>query len=140
LNSSTLTQSISLKHWAIGEGKAENPEQSRLYQNNTIMSVSIKTGKVENFTTDRAEDTWYTVKFDNPYLSSVTPKVFVQIQTYGGGDTPGLRIQNVTHEGFEVRMDEIQGSYCSSGTVGDLGTVKSDGSHNPETLAWMAIN
>ena len=48
-------------------------------------------------------------------------------QTYVGNGTPGLRLQNVTNSGFEIRFDEVVGT-------GDL----SDGAHAQETVGWVA--
>ena len=105
-----------------------------------IMSVTIQTGSIKDFTTCRADQAWFTVKFPNPYPKDVIPKVFAQIQTYNGNNTPGLRITNVTNASFQIRMNEIMGHNTTSDKVGDLGLVKSDGYHVSEVLAWMAID
>lgn len=103
------------------------------------MTFSIQTGTVENFTASINEG-WYTVKFTTPFNEKTVPNVFAQIQTRNGADTPGLRLQNVTNEGFEVRMDEVIASNATSSEKGALGRIESDNQHpNAETLAWMAV-
>jgi len=104
------------------------------------MTFSIQTGTVSEFTASRATD-WYTVKFETPFADKVVPVVFAQIQTRNGGDTPGLRLQNITNSSFQVRMDEVIMSGATSATKGDLGKVESDGEHPyAETLGWVAIH
>ena len=103
------------------------------------MSLSIQTGTVPNFTASR-DTGWYQVTYPFAFDGSAQVVVFAQIQTRNGGDTPGLRLQNVTNKGFEVRMDELIGSGVTSSTAGNLGTVESDGTHPyAETLGWVAI-
>ncbi|MEM9821933.1 MAG: hypothetical protein AAF985_12710 [Bacteroidota bacterium] len=103
------------------------------------MTFSIQSGTVDNFTASINEG-WYTVTFENPFNESAIPKVFAQIQTRNGADTPGLRLRNITNEGFEVRMDEIIASGASSSEKGALGRIESDNQHpHEETLAWMAL-
>jgi hypothetical protein len=50
------------------------------------------------------------------------------VQTFNGGQTPGVRIKNVTLEGFEICILEIVG-----------GGIVADGVHNDETMGWLAI-
>lgn len=101
------------------------------------MNCSIQTGTVTNFTASRKTG-WYRVDFPHAFPS--TPVVFAQVQTFNGPDTPGIRIQNVSPTGFEVRMDELQASGATSSTQGNLGRFLSDGIHpNAETLGWLAI-
>ncbi len=101
------------------------------------MSISIQSGRVRRFSASRKTG-WLTVNFPVPFTS--TPTVFAQVQTFSGPDTPGIRIQNVTANSFEVRMDELQASGSTSSTQGNLGKFVSDGiSPNPEVLGWMAI-
>ena len=104
------------------------------------MGLSIKTGTVGNFTSS-IRTGWHTVNFEAPFPAGVTPVVFAQIQTRRGPDTPGIRLQNVSNTGFQVRMDEIHMSGTTSSSQGALGQVKSDERHPaPETLGWIAIN
>ena len=104
-----------------------------------MSNFSIQSGNVADFATGINEG-WYTVIFPSPFAEGVLPQVFAQIQTYGGKDTPGLRLQNVSNTGFEVTMAEIYGSNVTSSAVGDLGTVETNGKHpNTETLGWTAI-
>ena len=101
------------------------------------MSISIQSGKVRNFSASRKTG-WFTVNFPVPFSS--TPTVFAQTQSFSGPDTPGIRIKNVSVNGFDVRMDELQASGATSSTQGNLGKFVSDGIHpNPEILGWMAI-
>ncbi len=101
------------------------------------MNLSIQSGTVSNFSSSRRTG-WHNVTFPHSFPS--TPVVFAQIQTYRGSDSPGIRIQNVTSSGFDVRMDELQAHGATSSTQGDLGKFAADGVHpNPETLGWIAI-
>lgn len=101
------------------------------------MSQSIQTGTVENFT-NSISDGWYRVSFTTKFTSA--PLVFAQIQTHEGIDTPGLRLQNVTNDGFDVRMDELVMSNAVSAKLGNLGKLSGPGLHPyGETLGWMAI-
>ena len=103
--------------------------------------MHIQSGTVENFTTSRESDpSWYDVTFPEAFGGSGPIVVTAQIQTYSGGNTPGLRFQNVSATGFQVRMDEIVGSDVSSSTAGDLGKIQTnDGHPNAEILGWVAI-
>jgi len=102
------------------------------------MNLSIQSGTVSNFKASRRTG-WQKVSFPHPFSS--TPVVFAQIQTYKGPDTPGIRIQNVSTTGFEVRMDELQAHGAVSSIQGKLGKFVADGIHpNPEILGWMAIS
>ena len=101
------------------------------------MNFSIQSGNVPNFTASRRTG-WLKVTFPNSFVS--TPIVFAQIQTFKGPDSPGIRIQNITPFGFEVRMDELQASGATSSVQGSLGKFVSDGIHpNPEILGWIAV-
>ncbi len=101
------------------------------------MNFSIQSGSVTNFSASRRTG-WHKVTFPNTFSS--TPVVLAQTQTYKGADTPGIRIQNVSTSGFEVRMDELQAHGATSSTQGNLGKFMADGVHpNPETLGWIAI-
>ena len=101
------------------------------------MNCLIQTGTVPNFTASRKTG-WHKVNFPQSFAS--TPVVFAQCQTFRGPDTPGIRIQNVSTTGFEVRMDELQASGATSSKQGSLGKFVSDGIHpNPEVLGWMAV-
>lgn len=103
-----------------------------------MSNFNTQTGTVENFTT--TDYNWQTVKFDPAFPDGVIPQVFAQIQTFGGGDIPGLRLKNISNASFQVSMREVYVSNATSSTLGDLGTVQGNGNHpNEETLAWMAI-
>lgn len=101
------------------------------------MPQVIQTGSVENFT-NSISDGWYRVTFTTVFDS--TPIVFAQIQSFEGIDTPGLRLQNVSTTGFDVRMDELVMSNAQSAKLGNMGKLSGPGLHPyPETLGWMAI-
>ena len=101
------------------------------------MNFSIQSGSEHGFTASRKTG-WLNINF--PEVFSSKPVVFAQIQTFIGPDTPGIRIQNVSIHGFEVRMDELQASGATSSTQGRLGKFVSDGIHpNAETLGWIAV-
>jgi hypothetical protein len=53
--------------------------------------------------------------------------VLTQVHTFNGAHTPGLRIADVTPEGFLIRVNEL---YATN--------VKSDGTHGNETVGWFA--
>ena len=101
------------------------------------MNFSIQSGTVSNFKASRGTG-WFRVNFPSSFSS--TPVVFAQIQSYGGMDTPGIRIQNVSASGFDVRMDELVAHGATSSIQGNLGKFMADGTHpNPETLGWIAV-
>ncbi|MCE7991802.1 MAG: hypothetical protein HEP71_07475 [Roseivirga sp.] len=102
-----------------------------------MSNFKVQIGTVENFTT--ADYDWQTVEFSPAFPDGVIPQVFVQIQTFGGEDIPGLRLQNISNTGFQVSMREAYMSNTTSSVVGDLGIIQGNGHPNEETLAWMAV-
>ncbi len=89
--------------------------------------LNMRMGLVKGMTADRDNNTWQTVTFDPAMNDSKDHIAFAQVQSYNGAQTPGLRIRNVTHEGFEMRMDEV----ISSGET-------ADGTHAAEDVSWIA--
>lgn len=55
--------------------------------------------------------------------------VIPMVQTFNGGDSPGLRITDVTRTGFRVRLNELVGQ----------GQALSDGPHTNEKIGYLAI-
>ena len=103
------------------------------------MSFQIQTGTEKGFNASVVTG-WLTVTFKTPFAEGVTPTIFAQVQTRNGKDTPGLRLQNISNTGFDVRMEEVFITDTSSSKQGNLGTVKSSQEHPvKETLGWMAI-
>ncbi len=103
-----------------------------------MSNFNAQTGTVENFTTK--DYNWQSVKFDPAFPDGVIPQVFAQVQTFGGTDIPGLRLQNISNTGFEVSLREVYQSHAKSSVLGDLGTLQGNGDHpDAETLAWMAV-
>ena len=86
-----------------------------------------RVGIIDPLDADRASNSWHKVKFDVPFSQDKKVVIFPKTQTYIGPATPNLRIQNVTHLGFEIRFDEV---------IGD--TSLADGSHAPEVVGWIA--
>lgn len=83
-------------------------------------------------TKTRAANQWQDVSFASSFGESApTIVVLPMTQTYNGPETPGLRIRNVTKEGFEIRFDEVV-------ILKDGRAYSSDGSHVPETVGWIA--
>ncbi|WP_431810011.1 hypothetical protein [Jejubacter sp. L23] len=73
-------------------------------------------------------ETFTRVKFQHPFPTGSRVVVFAQTNTFNGPDTPGIRIADVTPEGFSVRINELVAK----------GSPVSDGTHTQETVAWFA--
>jgi hypothetical protein len=84
-------------------------------------------GIIDPLDADRKRGNWHKVTFDVPFEKEKRVVVIPMTQTYVGDNTPGLRLQNVTNLGFEIRFNELVG-------IGDL----SDGSHQKEIVGWVA--
>lgn len=70
-------------------------------------------------------------------------RLFAQIQTYNGADTPDVRVRNISNTSFEVTMNELVATNVTSefaGRITQLGSVVADGKHASETLGWMALS
>ncbi|WP_331772773.1 hypothetical protein OG948_55855 (plasmid) [Embleya sp. NBC_00888] len=72
--------------------------------------------------------TFTRVTFPTPFPAGTTVIVIPAVQTFNGPQTPGLRIANVTKDGFLIRLNEV---YATA-------TAKSDGLHTTETVGWIA--
>ncbi|MFP5271765.1 lamin tail domain-containing protein [Coleofasciculus sp.] len=93
------------------------------------LSSQQRVGIIPALKADRQSQTWHTVEFDPPFPGDTQVAVIPMTQTYNGQETPGLRIRNVTSEGFEIRFDEIVAQGHSA-----------DGAHLDETVAWIAYS
>lgn len=94
-------------------------------QNAQILDQRV--GIIDALNADRKKNTWYKVTFSVPFTPGKKVVVIPMTQTYLGNGTPGLRLQNLTNSGFEIRFDEVVGT-------GGL----SDGAHAQETVGWVA--
>jgi hypothetical protein len=94
----------------------------------------IQTGVLElNSTNPVAEtggdtSTFTRVTFPTPFPAGSTVIVIPAVQTFNGPQTPGIRIANVTTQGFLIRLNEVLVS----------SDIKSDGVHATETVGWIA--
>ena len=95
-------------------------------QNTQILDQRV--GIIDPLNSDRKRNTWHNVRFDVPFTQGKKVVVIPMTQTYVGEETPGLRLQNVTNSGFEIRFDEVRGSYAEL----------SDGNHALDTVGWVA--
>ena len=100
------------------------------------MMEDNRIGLIEQLKANRKQNTWKTVKFNPPFSKESRVIVLAQCQTHRGPDTPGLRIQNVTHESFQIRYDEVYYTRDLTNTEGPYG---SNGAHpNLEDVGWAA--
>lgn len=72
---------------------------------------------------------WESVDFGENFDEA--PFVFVQTQTRNGGHTESPDVQNVTANGFELRIEEDPGNGTSGGW---------DGWHTPEDMGYWAVS
>ncbi|MDJ0556979.1 MAG: hypothetical protein QNJ68_21555 [Microcoleaceae cyanobacterium MO_207.B10] len=96
-------------------------------------STEYRVGLIDPLKADRKSNTWYHVKFQVPFSKDKKVVVIPMTQTYNGIQTPGLRIRNVSPEGFEIRFDEIVGV-----RVNQI-SYSSDGNHADEVVGWAAF-
>lgn len=75
------------------------------------------------------------VEFETPFPKGTKVIVVPMVQTFKGADSPGLRITDVDHEGFLVRMNELVGRSKKGNSHQPL----SDGNHIAERIGWIAI-
>lgn len=73
--------------------------------------------------------TFTQVTFPQAYPDGSTVIVIPMVQTFNGGQTPGLRLADVTTTGFKIRINELKGK-----------NYESDGKHTEETIGWVAYN
>ena len=98
-----------------------------LSMSDTIRTYPMCYGRI-TIDADRARDTWCTVSFPEPFSNEFQPMVLTTIQTYEGNVSPGLRIKDVTRQGFLARFDELI-----------TGVNTTDGRHLPEIVGWVAL-
>ena len=89
-----------------------------------------RVGIIDPLRADRAHNTWHEVPFDPPFPEGTSVFVIPMTQTYNGGETPGLRVKNVTPAGFEIRFDEVH--------ILNPSDNGSDGDHVNERVGWAA--
>ncbi|HIK07998.1 MAG TPA: hypothetical protein IGS40_25475 [Trichormus sp. M33_DOE_039] len=91
-------------------------------------NLEQRVGIIDVLDADRQSNTWHNITFDVPFAEDKKVVIVPMVQTYNGFETPGLRIQNVSRLGFDIRIDEV------IGTNNNL----SDGYHVPEVVGWIA--
>ncbi|MFT6845404.1 MAG: hypothetical protein ACJAUV_001599 [Flavobacteriales bacterium] len=106
---------------------------------NTVTNVSSYAAPIQQVGLFDSNSAYATSSTSNPtgFIDVVFPKAFpkgskvivqVQIQTFNGGHSPGIRIMDVNSTGFKCRMNELVGS----------NKPNSDGKHYEETFGWVA--
>jgi len=83
-----------------------------------------RAGLINPLQADRASGTWHREEFKPPFEAGQQVVVIPMTQTYHGNQTPGLRIRNVDHQGFEIRFDEVVDLH--------------EGKHVDEIVGWVA--
>ncbi|MFP3991074.1 hypothetical protein U9R90_27110 [Streptomyces sp. E11-3] len=81
--------------------------------------TELKGGNTSSFTQ---------VTFPTPFPAGSKVNVIPMVQTFNGQETPGIRIAEVTPQGFLIRFNELVGG----------GKALSDGRHITETVGWIA--
>lgn len=76
--------------------------------------------------------TFQRYEFAVPFPKGVKPIVIPFIQTFGGPNTPDIRIADVNEKGFRFRIQEVV--VCNPGI-----SALSDGPHLPETVGFIAV-
>lgn len=71
------------------------------------------------------------VQFPQAFPDGSKVIVQVQIQTFNGNNSPGIRIMDVTSTGFKCRMNEL---------IVHPAELLSNGIHNTETFGWIAYS
>jgi hypothetical protein len=84
-------------------------------------------------TEHRKTDSFIWVEFPEPFPDKANVVVIPMVQTFGGCNTPGIRIAGVTPKGFKMWPNET--------VVAQKGKniALSDGNHREETVAWVAF-
>ncbi|HUQ69351.1 MAG TPA: hypothetical protein VM165_07510 [Planctomycetaceae bacterium] len=101
------------------------------------MGTAIQTGLVtlkspaSSEVQPRETQTFAQVTFPTPFPVGAKVVVVPFVQTFNGPDTPGLRLADVTHTGFMIRMNELVGNGGKS--------VLSNGLHCAEEVGWIAF-
>ncbi|NEO90413.1 MAG: hypothetical protein F6K56_09240 [Moorea sp. SIO3G5] len=100
-------------------------------------AVTIQTGQINLNspgpleTTNNDTSTFTEVFFPTPFPEGSDVIVIPMVQTFNGADTPGVRIADVTTEGFKFKMNEL--------VRGGPRQALSDGGHTTETIGWIAV-
>jgi hypothetical protein len=95
-----------------------------------IQTGTLQLDSTNPSATDPTDTSTFTqVTFPTPFPDGADVIVVPFVQTFNGADTPGLRIVDVTTTGFKIRINE---------TVVMGGVPLSDGTHNTETVGWIA--
>lgn len=95
--------------------------------------TEMRAGIIDPLEEDRYADTWRHVPFVPPFEDVEHIVVIPMTQTYKGRETPGLRIQNVNHFGFDIRFDEVV-------ILKEGEKYSSEGRHvNTEVVGWVAF-
>ncbi len=94
-------------------------------------ALEQRVGIISSLTADRASGNWQTVNFDPPFPANLKVFVIPMTQTYNGPEIPGLRVQNVTPNSFQIRFDEAN-------ILKNSGQYASDGNHTNEEVGWVA--
>ncbi|NEP51812.1 MAG: hypothetical protein F6K65_24675 [Moorea sp. SIO3C2] len=87
-------------------------------------------GPVE--TTNKDTSTFKEVFFAEKFPEGSNVIVIPMVQTFNGADTPGVRIADVTINGFKFKMNEL--------VRGGPKQALSDGGHKKETIGWIAVS
>jgi len=91
------------------------------------VALGTRVGKIDPLSADRKSNTWHKVDFTPPFPANTNVVVIPMTQTYNGWEIPGLRLQNVNTDGFQIRFDELRSTAANS-----------DGEHGDETVGWVA--
>jgi len=101
------------------------------------MAMALQTGLISlksRASSELAQGNTHTftqVTFPAPFPEGSKVVVVPFVQTFHGPDTPGLRIADVTHTGFKIRMNEL----VANGGQQAL----SNGVHCAEDVGWIAF-
>lgn len=102
------------------------------------MSILFQSGSMKlksthpSETTSKDTSTFTSVTYPNAFVEGTEVVVIPMVQTFNGRDTPGVRIAEVTHTGFKIRMNELV-------VTKNGGQALSDGNHNTEVIGWVAF-
>lgn len=105
------------------------------------MSFMMQAGSVkiaspgDPVTNEKNTKSFTRVDFPTPFPQGTKVIVIPMVQTFNGVDSPGLRITDVDHKGFKIRMNELVGRSPQGGPRQPL----SAGGHIAELIGWIAI-
>lgn len=106
-------------------------EQSNVINPNDLRAgcLNLKGDPPSAMTYDDMKKRSTYVEFNKPFQKGSRVIVTPMVQTFNGGDTPGVRITDADHKGFRIRINELVGN----------ATTLSDGWHKEETIGWIAV-